>query len=130
MTLRRDDLFPVHEPPPGGLALLRQRLRPHPPAPSPLAGKGSAARAWLWGGIPALAAGAAALVLALRPAAPDPLRARLAGDPFAQALGLCERSGAVAVAFDARSHSAVRQVATGNPDVVMYWIDATREAAP
>jgi len=120
MTPRRDDLFPVLEPPPGGLALLRERLA-----------RRKASHAWWWfGGVPALAACAVALVFLVRPDAPNPLSARLASDPFAMALGLSPSSGAVEVAQDARANSAVRQVASGNPDVVIYWFDATREEEP
>ena len=91
MTLSPGDLFPVLEPPPGGLSLLRERLK-----------RRRTSRLWMWCTVPAMAACAAAVVVLVRPASPDPLRARLAGDPFAMALGL-----------------------SPTEEVVLYWIDAT-----
>ncbi|MBI5546215.1 MAG: hypothetical protein HY901_20180 [Deltaproteobacteria bacterium] len=121
---RRSDLFRPLEPPPGGLPLLRERLRRRE------------VRAGWWLAVPAVAASCAALVVALRPAAPNPILAKLQGDPFAQALGLTARdqsqiaAGVVSVAPGSRAQTAVRQLASGNPNVVLYWVDSTAEAAP
>ena len=119
MTLSPGDLFPVLEPPPGGLSLLRERLK-----------RRRTSRLWMWCTVPAMAACAAAVVVLVRPASPDPLRARLAGDPFAMALGLSPAGGAITIAPGARGRSAARPMAASTPEVVLFWIDATQEQEP
>jgi hypothetical protein len=112
MSLRRQDVFTPLDPPPGGVALLRERL----------AGR-RRSRAWLLA-IPA-AACAVVLVVALRPAPADFFGARLANDPAAQMLGLVPHGHTIAGAVEGREGTAVLAVATGNPNVVMYWIDVS-----
>lgn len=114
--IRRDELFRPLDPPPGGLALLRERLEER-----------RRRRAWLLA-VPAVAAAAAALVIAVQPR-PDPFRAQLAGDPFARALGLSAPGEAVQVSRGAAGSTALRRVESGNPDVVVYWADTAARAA-
>jgi hypothetical protein len=117
MTTRRE-LFRSLDPPPGGLALLRARLS-----------RSRRRRAW-WIAVPAAAAACAAQFIALRPRPPEPLVLQLAGDPFAQALGLAPVAAEVAVPPSAAGRSAVHGVATSNPNVLVYWIDGTGSASP
>ena len=103
--------FPRLEPPPGGLALLRERLdRPR------------AGHPWLWG-FPVAAAAAVAAVLLVVPPSSLTLEDRMAGDPSAQALGLAPRPHGV----EGVAATAVRRLESSNPAVVLYWIDG---AAP
>ncbi len=107
---RRSELFRQLEPPPGGLALLRERLETR-----------RQRRAWLVG-VPAFAAAACAvLVLALRQPAPDPVREGLLADPLVHSLGLRPAQADVAAA---EGQTALTQVPSANPHVAIYWVDA------
>ena len=117
MTSRRE-LFRPLDPPPGGLALLRDRLA-----------RTRRRRAWLIA-IPAVAAACAALIVALRPGPPNPLLLQLQGDPFAQALGLAPSFVEVAVPPEAAAQTAVSPIPSADPNVVIYWIDRTGSADP
>lgn len=97
-----DDLFPVLEPPRGGLSRLRTRMEQ--PRRSPL---------W-WATVPALMA---AVLLAVIWTQPEP--APLRGDHPALATEGPSVSG--------RDGTAVQPVSSGEPDVVIYLVSGTRQ---
>ncbi|HEY3450500.1 MAG TPA: hypothetical protein VGK67_29360 [Myxococcales bacterium] len=106
---RRSELFRQLEPPPGGMALLRERLE-----------RRRQRRTWLLGVPAAAAAACVALVLGLRPPPPDPLRERLLADPMVYSLGLRPAQAQVAAGS---GKTALAKVESGNPNVVVYWVD-------
>ncbi|MGC4119170.1 MAG: hypothetical protein QM765_32310 [Myxococcales bacterium] len=107
---RRSELFRHIEPPPGGLALLRQKLEAR-----------RRRRAWLLG-VPTLAAAAcAALVLGLRTPAPDPVREQLLADPMAYSLGL---RPALGEAVAGEGDTVLTRLPSSDPKVSVYWVDA------
>lgn len=106
---RRSELFRELEPPPGGLALLRDRLE-----------RRRRKRAWLLA-VPALAAAAcAALVVGLRQPSPDPVRQRLLADPLTSSLGLRPAQDQEAAAY---GKTALAKAASQNPNVAVFWVD-------
>jgi len=110
--MRNPDWFPELEPPPGGLALLRERLAHRPRR-----------RAWLC--VPVTAVACAGLLLALWPKRPNPVRDRILAEPLALSLGLGEARKEAVVS---EGRTAVRPMASANPRVIIYSVDALSRA--
>ncbi|HEY8079880.1 MAG TPA: hypothetical protein VIF62_37370 [Labilithrix sp.] len=114
--MKREDLFEPIDPPPGGLAALRERLDSRSPRRRfvPLL---------------ALAGAAAAVVLFFvlgRPRTDVAARARTHVDTSEVALGLAPMpSDRVAIADDARGTTALIAVPTKDPNVSFYWVQST-----
>ncbi len=112
---RRSEIFRLVEPPPGGLALLRERLE-----------QKRRSRSWMVA-LPAAAVVAAAIVLSVRPAPIDPVRAGLLSDPLTQSLGLRPAQAETALGEE---RTALVPIASENPSVAVYWADGLSEVAP
>jgi hypothetical protein len=119
--MKREDLFEELEPPPGGLAKLRERMNARPSA---------RIRARVQRFVPATAALAIAAIVFLffwsrRP--PDLVAAaREHGATEQVALGLAPSLGrSAAVADTARGTTALSEVSTSNPNVAFYWVMST-----
>ena len=113
--MKREDVFERIEPPPGGLAGLRERIaQPRETRRFvPLAA--------------AFAIAAALLVVWSTDRAPDFLTAaRQRRGPEEIALGLAPPRGEAA-AVQAQSTSALAQVPTSNPSVAFYWVGSTSD---
>lgn len=111
--MKREDVFERLEPPPGGLAGLRERItRPRETRRFvPLAG--------------ALALAAGLLLVWSSDRTPDLVTAaRQRGGPEEIALGLAPAHGEAAV-VQAQTTSALAQVPTSNPSVAFYWVGST-----
>ena len=111
--MKREDVFERLEPPPGGLAGLRERItQPHKARRFvPLAGS--------------FAMAAALLLVWLSDRTPDLVTAaRERGGPEEIALGLAPARGEPA-AVQAQATSALAQVPTSNPSVAFYWVGST-----
>ena len=112
--MKRAELFERIDPPPGGLAALRERL------------DARSSRRF----VPLLAiAGAAAVVLFFvlgRPRPDAAARARTHVDTSEVALGLAPMPAErVAIADDARGTTALVAVPTKDPNVAFYWVQST-----
>jgi hypothetical protein len=117
--MKREDVFERLEPPPGGVAKLRERMTARPP---------SMVRRL----VPATAALAVAAAVLLfffwsRGATPDLVAAaRHRAGPEQVALGLAPASGRSAVVTDEeRATTALAEVPTSNPTVAFYWVSST-----
>ena len=117
--MKRDDVFERLEPPPGGMAKLRERMT----------ARSSPAVRRL---VPTFAALAIAAVVLLflfrsRPAPPDLVTAaRHQGALEQVALGLAPSSGSpVALTAEERGTTALAEVRTTNPTVAFFWVSST-----
>lgn len=135
----RDIAFATHEPPPGGLAMLRARLMRLGDMDENRSNRGTRSRALRWAvGLGALATAAAVLVLLLR-ATPAPDAGRTVD--IAAVHGLVEAAGTVhpaliryglapspdepvVIAPTQRGRLAAMPVPVARPDVVFYWVSA------
>ena len=111
--MKHDEIFERLEPPPGGLAELRARMRARP---------SFARRAAPF----AIAAALAVLILvAARRRTPDPFaEARQRADVGAVALGIARMPSSTAVTDDPAT-TALAEVRTENPRVSFYWVSST-----
>jgi hypothetical protein len=120
--MKRNEIFERLDPPPLGVAKLRERLAAHE--------RRSAGRARIaLVAVPtALALAAAVLLLVLtRPRVPDLVAAaRSRGDLDGVALGLSDaRQVSVSLAPERQATAGLVAVQTENPNVVFYWVAST-----
>ena len=120
--MKFEDLFQVHEPPPGGLEDLRRRIG------SQTAGRHPRFPLLVSAGLAAAAAALAALLLVpamIRHGQPDPL-ARLASlheDPSMVRFGLTDMPDEiVTLPRRDRGRIAVLPVSVGSEEVLLYWV--------
>lgn len=117
--MKREDLFERLEPPPGGLAELRERMTARPrsmvrrlaPIAAPIA----------------IAAAVLLFLFWPRSTTPDLVgAARLHAGPEEVALGLAPVSaGSAALTDDQRATTALAEVPSSNPKVAFYWVSST-----
>lgn len=112
--MKRREVFETLEAPPGGLALLREKLAPARPVRRPVL-------AWV---VPAAAAAGLAVLLARPEPAGHALIARLQGDPAAAALGLVQLEAPVVVPAGESGRTAVRRLESRDPQIVMYLVES------
>jgi hypothetical protein len=114
--MKREDVFERLEPPPGGVAKLRERMAARPSSMRRL--------------VPVAAALAIAAVVLLfwsRGTTPDLVAAARHRAGLEQvALGLAPApGGAVALTDEERATTALAEVPTSNPAVAFYWVSST-----
>ena len=118
--MKREDVFERLEPPPGGVAKLRERMTARP---SPMVRRLVPVAA-------ALAIAAVVLLFWSRRTTPDLVAAARHRAGLEQvALGLApsvgERGGPAALTEDERATMALAEVPTSNPTVAFYWVSST-----
>jgi hypothetical protein len=115
--MKHEDVFEHLEPPPGGLARLRERMTPR---------RASIPRR-LFPVAAALALAALVLLFWSRRTTPDLVAAaRDRGGLDQVALGLAPvPSAPAALTDDARATTALAEVPTSNPTVAFYWVSST-----
>jgi hypothetical protein len=119
--MKREDLFEPIDPPPGGLAKLRERLTARPAS--------MARRLVPVGAALAIAAVVLLFVFWSRSTTPDLVAAaRHRAGPEQVALGLAPASaGPVALTAEERATTGLAEVQTSNPSVAFYWVSSTAD---
>ena len=120
MSMKREDVFERLEPPPGGMAKLRERMAARPAV--------SFLRAPRLVPVAAVLAIAAVLMLFWYRGRPPDLvaAARQHGGLEEGALGLAPASrGSAALPDKDRATTALAEVPTSNPTVAFYWVSST-----